>query len=472
MPKISYYLRNSTVYIRHAHYVGGKSSDFTRSTQVKVDPRFFDTETGKVSSKLPQSVEYNEIINALYTDIAKASRNIIGWDEEPTRQLVEKELNAIVAGREVTATNLPIIKAGISRHIDKLHAKQADLEFQLAETKKEIMEWELINGDHDKATLIHFIKKYAGVLPNKKEGTARQVGEKNLRDATIATYGTLIEVIKSFNHSWLLTDVNNVTLKDFENYMLNVKVKDSDILSSKNTNYKNSTVLSFVRKIKSVTKHYAESQQLDLSKLLLYKTDITDLDDRSVVMLTREELDALEAMELPTDSQRRVRDLFILMAKTSLRFSDLWLKPANIKGKFIEVRTKKKGKIARIPICKSVRIILERYNNTVDPIVHSYFNKTIKKIGKKLSETVETLAYTEQVSHKNRVDIDTDDLPKYELLSAHVARKTFVSLALASKVNPASVKGFTTHSKMDTMLTHYGNKHVNAIEEMNKVFEM
>ena len=58
----------------------------------------------------------------------------------------------------------------------------------------------------------------------------------------------------------------------------------------------------------------------------------------------------------------RARDLFLVGCWTGLRFSDFNdIRPKNIKGDFIEIKTQKTGETVVIPIHSALKNIMEKY---------------------------------------------------------------------------------------------------------------
>ena len=142
-------------------------------------------------------------------------------------------------------------------------------------------------------------------------------------------------------------------------------------------------------------------------------------------------------------NQEEIRDLFVIGCMTGLRYSDCArLSKANVRNGNIYVKTQKTKTNVCVPMTKYVREIYEKYNNGF-PTAHSiqYFNRWIKKICEKVG-LVEPISH--EVEDKNgKIKIITNK--KYELISSHTARRTFVTNMLKNKVSEAQIRMCTGH---------------------------
>ena len=135
---------------------------------------------------------------------------------------------------------------------------------------------------------------------------------------------------------------------------------------------------------------------------------------------------------------------FLLMCHTGLRFSDSFITPNHINGNFLSLTTQKTNTKVRIPLNQQAKAILAKYNNTMPHQYLPNFTRVLKKLAEQagINETVHT-------SKRIGVEVVNEYVPKWQVISAHVARKTFISHALASGVNPAVLKQWIGHSKME-----------------------
>ena len=177
---------------------------------------------------------------------------------------------------------------------------------------------------------------------------------------------------------------------------------------------------------------------------------------KKVIFLTPDELKNLREFIIPEQKQylERVRDVFIFCCYSSLRYSDAYnLKWSNIKNDHIEVTTVKTADSLFIDLNDYTRAILEKYkdfhfeDDRVLPVISNQkMNDYIKELAE-LAGINEPIHETYYVGAK-RIDTVT---PKYELLSTHAGRRTFICYALSIGIPIQIVMKWTGHSDYKSM---------------------
>lgn len=162
-----------------------------------------------------------------------------------------------------------------------------------------------------------------------------------------------------------------------------------------------------------------------------YKNFTVRRDNLEVIALTQKEFEAILELDLSKDKKlERVRDIFVFSCVTGLRFSDMRnLKRENIKGDHLRLTVKKTGEILEIPLTAHAFDVLAKYSNLLTPlpmISNQKFNDYIKTVCKlaEINEPVEIVRFR----GKERV---SKVFEKWELVTAHTGRKSFVTLSLA-----------------------------------------
>ncbi len=161
------------------------------------------------------------------------------------------------------------------------------------------------------------------------------------------------------------------------------------------------------------------------------------------IYLTETEIDKLYNLDL-TDNKRleKVRDAFIVGCYTGLRFSDFTeLKPENIQGDLIKVKTQKTGETVFIPFKGRVVEIYKKYNNNFPcSISNQKMNEYLKELGV-IAEINEPV-----VISKMLCGVKTDKYyKKHELLSSHCARRSFCTNAYLAGVPAINIMKITGH---------------------------
>lgn len=185
-----------------------------------------------------------------------------------------------------------------------------------------------------------------------------------------------------------------------------------------------------------------------------YKVDesYTDVrirnEDLSFIYLSKRDISRIYYFDGLTKRQKQLRDIFILGCMTGLRFSDYSrLTKDNIKGDNIQMLTQKTKVKVCIPITKYVREIFEKYNNILPKACKiQYFNKVLKEILRKVGMT-EIITLEREIAG----EIVTIKIPKYELATSHMARRTFITNMIKDNVSENRLKGFTGHKSSECL---------------------
>lgn len=148
----------------------------------------------------------------------------------------------------------------------------------------------------------------------------------------------------------------------------------------------------------------------------------------------------------------RVRDIFCFSCFTSLRYSDVKkLKKTDIVNGIIYVTTQKTSDSLEIELNDYSSTILARYaDNDSDmalPVISNVkMNKYLKEMAKECDLTTPiTETYYEGATRKDIVS------PKWQLITTHCGRRTFICNALMMGIPPNIVMKWTGHSDYKSM---------------------
>jgi integrase len=228
---------------------------------------------------------------------------------------------------------------------------------------------------------------------------------------------------------------------------------------------------SYVRKnIKFITQFLTWATKMGYNRNLQFKDWKLETGNKKesvknkAIALTNAEFRKLWNMKLNNESKKRTRDFLILACSTGLRFSDLQaLKKSDIdftQG-LITCTTKKTGDDAVIPLNVFSRTILERYRHLPNlnskgvemafpTISNQKTNKALKELAKEagINQMITVVHY----QRNQRID---DVKPKYELISSHIGRKTYVTLLVWMGIEAEVIMGLTTHKSHETLENYY-----------------
>ena len=188
---------------------------------------------------------------------------------------------------------------------------------------------------------------------------------------------------------------------------------------------------------------------LDTFKLRLKASE----NKEAIVFLTWPELMQLYNCQFSRLSLEQCRDVFCFCCFTGLRFSDVKkLRRSDIQADSIKVVTQKTTNSLTIELNDYSRAILEKYATespsayALPVISNAKYNEHLKEVGRiaELTESVKKVWYVGSERHES-------DSPKWQLLTTHVARRTFVVNALSLGISPSVIMKWTGHADYDSM---------------------
>lgn len=174
--------------------------------------------------------------------------------------------------------------------------------------------------------------------------------------------------------------------------------------------------------------------------------------EKTIVFLAWEELMRVYDYPFEDDELRKVRDVFCFTCFTGMRYSDVRrLRREDVRNDTVYLVTRKTGEPLAIELNRYSRQIYERYRdgNGVTlfdcPPLDTY-NTRLRQIGK-VCGIDETISETKYIGGK-RVDTVC---PKYERMTSHCGRRTFVCNALMLGISAEVVMRWTGHRDYKAM---------------------
>ena len=177
---------------------------------------------------------------------------------------------------------------------------------------------------------------------------------------------------------------------------------------------------------------------------------------KEIIYLTLDELRKLETTYLPP-YLAKVRDTFVFCCYTGLRYSDAAkLSRADIGDGYIDIVTQKTSDRIRIELNAHSSAILERYKNDTygDHALPMYSNQRSNVILKEIGELCNISAPVRIVSYSGSRRSEKV-LPKWQLLSFHAARRTFVVTALQLGIPAEVIIRWTGHKNFDALKPYF-----------------
>lgn len=200
-----------------------------------------------------------------------------------------------------------------------------------------------------------------------------------------------------------------------------------------------------------------------------------------VIALSVAELRALESLPLAPGSRLdKARAWFLLACYTGLRYSDLvsiqsqHLRPATDKlPAHLRLTAKKTRAVVNVPLSAPALAIVNRLlagelaTLKSQPITNPVLNRFLKELGHLagIDSPIEVIRYRGGVA-------DVTTCPKYEKLTVHTARRTFVTLNLGKGMSAEFVMKLTGHTSYKSFQRYVNLTPQRVAEEFAKFHEM
>ena len=274
---------------------------------------------------------------------------------------------------------------------------------------------------------------------------------------TIQGYKKIMNHIKKFSDAFRIEIDFEMIDRSFYDGYLDYLMNDCKFL--------NNTVGSHIKTIKSFM-NYATEKGYN-KRNMAYKSFKTIREDVDIVYLTEEELFKILEVEGLTNVQAQVRDNFCFGCFTGLRYSDTAkLSQENIKDDHIEFVTQKTKDFLRIPLNQYAMAILNKYSGKLPPsLTNQKTNDNLKVIAElaKVNQKVKRI----KNNGVNKIELNE---PKYNFITSHTARRTFVTLSLEKGMRPETVMAITGHKDYATFKKYIKLTDKVKMIEMNKVW--
>lgn len=247
---------------------------------------------------------------------------------------------------------------------------------------------------------------------------------------SIKTFRFTVEFLRKFDPKMKASDITLATYEKF-------------IVYCHGLNYSTNYIGSQIKNWKSLGKRISDNPVFDSDEFIKIQEDAVDihLDEPEIARLFK--LKLIGRYDI-------TRDWFILDSYTGLRISDLFiLKDKNHANGFITIANKKTNEKVIIPVHPFVKEILAKHNGFPPRISDAVLNEEIKMI-------CEKAGFNDHILHTITKGGKRQDtyLKKWQMVSAHTARRSFVTNLLKIGV-PDSVIMKLTGIKSSQTLRRY-----------------
>lgn len=291
---------------------------------------------------------------------------------------------------------------------------------------------------------------------------------KNVLQWSEGTYKkmrTLKKLLSLYNRNLKFSEINEETMKSIMAFQTTNSVsgiseneinKDKAIIHYKGK-YQNDTINKNMANVKWFLTWADEKGYFDISQIENFKQRYKKT-KKEIIFLKWDELMKVYNLDLTGHPEKeKTRDMFCFCCFTSLRYSDMQnLKWANVSEDHISIVTKKTSDALIIDLNDYSKAILEKYRDKRGSEISVFQEKSPQKMNVRLKEICKMCGIDNPIMITEMYGSERKEIivPKYELISTHCGRRTFISNALALGIPPNVVMKWTGHSDYKAMVPY------------------
>lgn len=270
---------------------------------------------------------------------------------------------------------------------------------------------------------------------------------------------------------------DDATIRLFKEFLATIKVKPSLAVFTER-NYSaflsfchkrgliNNSIGAHIKRLKTFC-HWCERNGHDVHKGLATWHKPTDT--VSIVALSTQELAMIEQVDLSArPALERTRTLFLISCYSGLRWSDASQITAGDVGEdVLTIHVKKTHDVITIPLHTRLRELVSEHVRQGQRISAQKFNDNIKDLCKLAGID----SPVQRVRHRGATRVVTD-CPKWQLVSSHTGRRTFVTLSLQKGMRPEALMRITGHKDIQTLMGYVNMLNKQAHKELLAVWDV
>lgn len=278
--------------------------------------------------------------------------------------------------------------------------------------------------------------------------------------STTKKFKTLSNILKEFeNHTNFKITFKNVDLyfKDmFMDFLINHKKQAPNTISKYFDLLRTFLIWGINRKVHN-------NKEFEKFKLRTVPVDITYLNEIELQRLFEYDFSYNLAFD-------RARDVFCFACYTGQRFSDV----SNFKFNDVEndvwnLRTQKTKELNKIPLIDNAISIINKYKQQGLSKLPTISNQKTNYYLKEICKAVKINDVVNIVTYEGSQRVETEK-PKYELVTTHTARRTFVTLSLQKGMRQEIVMKITGHTDLKSFKKYVKIADVVKFTEMKKIW--
>lgn len=174
-----------------------------------------------------------------------------------------------------------------------------------------------------------------------------------------------------------------------------------------------------------------------------------DVVDREIIRLEKDEIAILRNLELSDYQEQIVRDYFLFLCYTGLRFADFYKLNRtyyNEQENYIKLKSNKTFADCQIPLHAAAKDIADKYGWNFHEYTNQGLNRALHTLFEKYNLFEEEITMEYMQSGRK-----TYTKKKRELITCHSGRRTFISRLIEDGADIHDVMSCTGHKKYDTL---------------------
>ena len=279
-------------------------------------------------------------------------------------------------------------------------------------------------------------------------------GEDRKLHPTMKDYISAANALEDFEYDtktkYYLSDITEDFIYDFQEWLAEEHVDSKEHKYRCRGEMVNKTINKRLENLATFIRTFYKDE--DTAQMIM-GTRYKDHSKAKVIVLSLEEVKELYYRELKNKTHNKVRDYFVFLCQTGLRYSDLLrLSSKNflkqIDGSYLISYVSHKTRVeVSFELTSKAKEIAQKYDFSFKGYTNQAFNRTLSEMLEK-----EELYEDEISSIKFRLGkVIEDKVLRREKISAHSARRTFISCLISKGVSPYQVMNMSGHTRLSTM---------------------
>jgi integrase len=293
---------------------------------------------------------------------------------------------------------------------------------------------------------------------NKVEGTDfftafEDFKRKAVKYNTLRKYGTIYNHLHDFNASLKFSEINLTFLDDFTAYLIKIGNRNNSIAKAI------SVIKAFMR--------WTFDREYHKNEIFKKFSPADWEEDTEIIYLTEDELKKAAAAQLKKPHLEEEKDAYLLRCLTGLRYSDLkdlQRESIDLEKGFILKDTIKTGERVLIPLLPTAKEIILKYWDREGFIPVRSIQKS-NKLLKEIFFEIKLNTKVVKVRHKGGERI-SKVYEKWELITTHSARKSFISLSRKFQLADDVIMKITGITDRETLKKYKQLEKEQAADEM------